>query len=79
MPDGGGARLTIAKYYTPSRNVIHGKGILPDIVVKPDAKEKRSVAEHMMKNDTVPLTVKAEGYRDSQLEKAVEIVKTLKK
>ncbi len=28
-------RLTIAKYYTPSGNLIHGKGIIPDIIVTP--------------------------------------------
>jgi carboxyl-terminal processing protease len=30
---GGALRLTTAKYYTPSKKVIHGKGITPDILV----------------------------------------------
>ena len=31
-----GVTLTIAKYYTPSGVSIHGKGIVPDYVVKPE-------------------------------------------
>ena len=78
MPDGGGARITIAKYYTPSRNVIHGKGITPDVVVKIKEEEKRALAEQIMKSDENPLPIKAAGYKDVQLEKAVQIVKGLK-
>ena len=78
LPDGGAARITIAKYYTPSRNVIHGKGIQPDVVVKLKDAEKRALAEHIMKDDSKPLTVKAKDYKDPQLEKAVSIVKKLK-
>ncbi|MBR2439946.1 MAG: S41 family peptidase [Lentisphaeria bacterium] len=78
MPDGGGARITIAKYYTPSRNVIHGKGIMPDVVVKLKENEKRALAEHIMKDDEKPLPIKDKGYKDIQLEKAVQIVKGLK-
>ncbi|MCD4779409.1 MAG: S41 family peptidase [Candidatus Omnitrophica bacterium] len=33
MPDGSGLRLTTSKYFTPSGESIHGKGITPDIVV----------------------------------------------
>jgi carboxyl-terminal processing protease len=33
LPDGSGIKLTIAKYYTPSDECIHGVGIQPDIVV----------------------------------------------
>ena len=31
--DSGGFRLTIAKWLTPDRTWIHGKGIVPDVVV----------------------------------------------
>ena len=31
--DSGGFRLTIAKWLTPDRTWIHGKGITPDVVV----------------------------------------------
>ena len=34
LPDEDGLKLTIAKYYTPNGENIHGKGIKPDIVVE---------------------------------------------
>lgn len=34
LPDEDGIKLTIAKYYTPKGENIHGKGITPDIVVE---------------------------------------------
>lgn len=33
LPDGSGLRLTTSKYFTPSGESIHGKGITPDIVI----------------------------------------------
>jgi len=34
LPDGSGIALTTAKYFTPSGVCIHGKGIIPDIIVE---------------------------------------------
>ena len=34
LPNGGGIRLTIARWLTPDRNWIHGAGITPDILVE---------------------------------------------
>jgi len=34
LPDGSGLRLTTSKYFTPSGESIHGKGITPDVVVE---------------------------------------------
>ncbi len=78
MPDGGGARITIAKYYTPSRKVIHGKGIEPDVVVKLPEDDKKAMAEYLMEHDEEPLPVKTDSYTDKQLEKAIQIVLGLK-
>ena len=36
LPDGDGIKLTIAKYYTPKGENIHGKGIKPDIIIEED-------------------------------------------
>lgn len=36
MYDGSAVKLTISKYYTPSGNNIHGKGIAPDVEVQQD-------------------------------------------
>jgi carboxyl-terminal processing protease len=33
LPDGSGIALTTAKYFTPSGVCIHGKGIVPDVIV----------------------------------------------
>ncbi len=34
LPNGGGIKLTIAKYFTPNGTQIHNKGIVPDTVVE---------------------------------------------
>jgi len=34
LGDGSALRLTTSKYFTPLNNVIHGKGVIPDIVVE---------------------------------------------
>lgn len=34
LPDGDGIKLTIAKYYTPNGENIHGIGIKPDVIVE---------------------------------------------
>jgi len=65
LEDGGGLRLTTAKYYTPSGRSIQNVGITPDIEVKlpviKDVKDGDSVhmvvrekdLEHHLKNETV--------------------------
>ncbi len=68
IENGGGIRLTTAKYYTPSGRSIQNVGITPDIEVKlPVIKEAKDVKdgepvhvlvrekdlEHHLKNDTV--------------------------
>jgi carboxyl-terminal processing protease len=36
--DGSAAKITVAKWYTPSGSQINGEGLTPDIVVTDDAK-----------------------------------------
>ena len=61
MSDGSAVYLTIAKYYTPSGEYIHDKGIEPDIEVElPD--------EHKNK-------LSIERDEDTQLQKAIEVIK----
>ena len=36
LGDGSALKLTISKYFTPSGRVIHGKGVVPDIIVEAD-------------------------------------------
>ncbi len=44
LPDGSALRITTAKYYTPSKQVIHGKGVTPNIRVPMTAEQARALA-----------------------------------
>jgi carboxyl-terminal processing protease len=41
LPDGSALRFTTAKYYTPSKQVIHGSGVTPNIRVPMTAEQER--------------------------------------
>jgi carboxyl-terminal processing protease len=41
LPDGSALRFTTAKYYTPSKQVIHGNGVTPNIRVPISAEQER--------------------------------------
>src|SRR6266571_3716200 len=43
LPDGSAVRLTTAKYYTPSKQVIQGNGVTPNIRVTMTAEQERSL------------------------------------
>ncbi|HEX4696903.1 MAG TPA: S41 family peptidase [Candidatus Udaeobacter sp.] len=43
LPDGSAVRFTTAKYYTPSRQVIHGNGVTPNIRVTMTAEQERAL------------------------------------
>lgn len=43
LPDGSALRFTTAKYYTPSKQVIHGTGVTPNIRVPMTAEQERSL------------------------------------
>ena len=60
LNDGSGISLTTSKYFSPDGICIHGKGIIPDIVVKSDT--KKQISELLYEEDI-------------QLQKAVEILK----
>ncbi len=72
LSDGSGLRLTTAKYFTPSGKVIHGKGIIPDIVVEnPDIthtkkEEERDLSIHIFgEKDEVSKKNKTENEKPS--------------
>jgi len=60
LADGTAVKLTIAKYYTPNGNDIHGKGIEPDVEVE--------------LNDNLKQKTELEKEEDNQLQKAIEIL-----
>ena len=71
----GALRLTTAKYYTPSKKVIHGKGIMPDIVIPLSPKEQFELnAGHLSRtvNKEDLLWKLAAG--DAQLHRALDIL-----
>jgi len=43
LPDGSALRFTTAKYYTPSKQVIHGAGVAPNIRVPMSAEQERAL------------------------------------
>jgi carboxyl-terminal processing protease len=43
LPDGSAVRFTTAKYYTPSKQVIQGNGVTPNIPVALTAEQERSL------------------------------------
>src|SRR3982751_3559281 len=43
LPDGSAIRFTTAKYYTPSKQVIHGNGVTPNIRVGMTAEQERAL------------------------------------
>ena len=62
LSDGTALKLTYSKYYTPSGVDIHGKGIEPNEVIElPEDKESPTKLE--------------EGEEDTQLQKAIELLK----
>ena len=78
MDDGSAVRLTTAKYYTPSKRVIHERGIEPDIVVSMSPEDwrhlllKRSRPENSLPIDDIDLS---EDVVDIQLERAIDVLK----
>ena len=59
--DGSGLKVTTHEYYTPNRNKINGVGIQPDEIVKLPG--------------TVENILYVEENEDTQLQKAIEILK----
>lgn len=60
LEDGSAMKLTIAKYYTPSGENIHGVGISPDIEV--ELSEEAVLSEELLPED------------DAQLQKGIEVL-----
>ncbi|MBI5396160.1 MAG: S41 family peptidase [Verrucomicrobia bacterium] len=78
LPDKSAVRLTTAKYYTPSRRVIHEKGISPDIVVPVSEEDEVKL---MVQRNRPPGAEPEKGetpVRDVQLDRALDVLKGLK-
>src|SRR5205823_1990725 len=76
LPDGSALRFTTAKYYTPSKQVIHGNGVAPNIRVPISAEQERALfamrsAENMKPEEEKNLI----KMRDPQLLRAIDALK----
>jgi carboxyl-terminal processing protease len=74
LPDGSALRFTTAKYYTPSKQVIHGSGVTPTIAVPMSAEQERAL--FAARNEAKPEDEKAQvRARDPQLLRAIDALK----
>ncbi len=76
LEDGSALKLTVAYYYTPNGNLIHKKGIAPDVEVSMDEKTWEQLAETVRR-----LRIEGNGQKvillpdiDVQLKKAIEVL-----
>ncbi len=78
LEDGSAIKLTIAYYYTPSGKLIHKEGILPDISVALSEQEEEKIQEEIRKRklDGKASEIVLLPELDSQLRKAIEVIKS---
>lgn len=78
LQDGAAIRLTTAKYYTPSKQVIHERGVAPTIRAVLPQEQERLVALQR-REDQLDERERSEiaGFRDAQLERASDTLKAV--
>lgn len=76
LPDNSALRLTTAKYFTPSRQVIHERGVEPSIrsVLTPEQERALNVRRNADQFGEAERR-EAENIRDPQLDRAVDALK----
>jgi carboxyl-terminal processing protease len=76
LQDGSAMRLTTAKYYTPSKQVIHEVGVAPTIRATLTAEQERTLMLQR-REDSMSESERKElaNFRDPQLERAVDALK----
>ncbi len=78
LGNGVGLRLTMAKYYTPSKKTIHEVGVSPDIEVPiSDAEERRIMLAESKRSLTPQEETEAAKAEDRQLERAVSSLRSI--
>jgi carboxyl-terminal processing protease len=76
LPDGSAVRFTTAKYYTPSKQVIQGNGVAPNIRVAMTAEQERSLFTMRSTGITKPEEDKSIiRSRDPQMLRAIDALK----
>ena len=76
LQDGSAMRLTTAKYYTPSKQVIHEHGVTPTIraTLTPE-QERILITQRREESFTEQERKEISGFHDTQLERAVDALK----
>jgi carboxyl-terminal processing protease len=76
LPDGSALRLTTAKYYTPSKQVIHEKGVTPNIKAALSDDEERALLLRHRDGLLSPDEQKfVNDQKDPQLDRAIDALK----
>ena len=76
LPDGSALRFTTAKYYTPSKQVIHGNGVAPNIRVPMTVEQERALFAMRSAENIKPEEEKSLiKTRDPQLLRAIDALK----
>src|SRR6266511_4033156 len=76
LPDGSALRFTTAKYYTPSKQVIHGNGVTPNIRVPLSADQERALFTARSSDNLKPEDEKSViKERDPQMLRAIDALK----
>jgi carboxyl-terminal processing protease len=73
LPDGSAARLTTAKYFTPSRNLIHEHGVSPHIRATLTSDQETALLRSRRKGEGATTTPPA----DPQLNRAVDALQAV--
>jgi carboxyl-terminal processing protease len=78
LPDGSAVRFTTAKYYTPSRQVIQGNGVAPNIRVAMTAEQERALFALRNADNAKPEDEKSIiKTKDPQMLRAIDALKGL--
>jgi carboxyl-terminal processing protease len=75
LPDGSALRFTTAKYYTPSKQVIHGNGVSPNIRVPMSAEQERILFALRSDNSKTEDDKNVIRTKDPQLLRAIDALK----
>lgn len=77
LPDGSALRMTTAKYYTPSKQVIHEHGVAPNIRATLTPEQDRQLLLTRRDEGSLSDGEKKDlaGFHDSQLERAADALK----
>ena len=76
LPDGSALRFTTAKYYTPSKQVIHANGVVPNIRVPMTVEQERALFALRSADNVKPEDEKdAIKTKDPQMLRAIDALK----